>query len=176
MSRLRLSSSVSSITINSIPQWNQDLYVSILARTDRASSSKSTLGIRFNSDSGSKYSHSLWNVQDGQAGNLSGAQLNWYNPLNSNAGTSIYCSAVPGNTGASNTFGYSHINIPNYSSSNKFKSMYLNSVSQQGNWVSHGYEGAGQWNDISPINSINIFDINGANLVSGSLITVYGMG
>lgn len=176
IARSKLSSSASSITINSIPQWNKDLHVVILGRTDRASNTKSTLAIRFNGDSSTNYSYGQWNVQDGQAGGTPVASLNFYNPTNVISATSIQSIAVSGATAAANTFGYGQLTIPDYASSSKHKMLHLMSMCNQGNWVSHGYEGSGLWRSTSPITSITIFDVNGANLVAGSMITVYGMG
>lgn len=176
MVRSVLSSSVASITVNSIPQWNQDLEIVVLARTDRASNTKSTLGLRFNNDSGNTYSYALANCQDGQAAGLPNASIVWYNPINSTTASSIRQLAVSGATAAANTFGWGKLLIANYTSTSKNKTVMLESANQQGNWISHMYEGVATWNSTSNITSITLFDLNGANLVSGSSITVYGMG
>jgi hypothetical protein len=172
----KIISSQSSITISSIPQWNQDLEIIIFARTDRASNTKSTLGVRFNSDSAANYTYTLFNVQDGQPNGQANSFYNWYNPISGSAETSIRQIAVSGANAANETFGHGKILIPNYSSTTKHKTALIESSSQQGNYVSHGYEGVSTWKNTSQINSVTVFDLNGANLVSGSSVAIYGMG
>lgn len=176
MAHSRLTASSLSITISSIPQWNKDLEIIVCARTDRASNTKSTLGLRFNNDSGTNYAYSLLNVQDGQPDGLALSALVWTNPIQDNAATSIQRIASSGATAAANTFGFARIIVPDYSSTIKNKAVLIDSACQQGNWISHGYEGVAMWNNTSQITSITLFDLNGANLISGSSMAIYGMG
>ena len=147
-----LGSSASSVTFNSIPQTYTDLVIVLsVGNTDKS------IGMRFNSDSGTNYSRTF------MYGN----------------GTSAVSARTSNDTGifppvgqSSTNFGSPIIHINNYSNSTTYKTVLI-----------RGNDGAdATWDIVSlwratpaPITSINFYLVGSAQMLAGSTFTLYGI-
>jgi len=159
-----LSSSTNSINFTNIPQTFTDLKIEISARSDRAINSPS-LGIKFNNDSASNYSKTVI-YGNGGAGS--------YNSSNNNE---FDGPSITGSSDTANTFSNSVVYIANYANSN-YKSIITDSVIENNSSTSGTYlleMMAGLWRNTAAISSINIFENNGNNLISGTKFSLYGV-
>lgn len=137
------------------------LQIRVTARSSNGAVGDS-LGLRFNSDSGSNYAeHVLY-------GNGSSAA--------SGAGTSqTFMSAMTmaGNSASANIFGSGIIDILDFSQTTKNKVLRSLSGNQAQPFVQLR---SGLWMSTAAITSINLFSANGAtNLLTGSRFSIYGL-
>lgn len=148
-----LSSSQSSVEFTSIPQTYNDLLVKVSLRGD---STYDLFWIRFN----------------GVSTNLSGKSLQGDGSSVASFSEAPYGRSLTSSYTAS-TFGLTDIYIVNYTSSN-YKSISIDSVSEQNAAGAYQTLGLGLWSSASAITSIQ-FVPNGGNLVSGSTFYLYGI-
>ncbi len=156
-----ISSPISSITFNNIPQTNTDLMVYASVRCDFAAV-RLTGAIRFNNDTGSIYSDTLF-AGDGSGASSGRSQTNF-----------SYLLEVTGTSATSNTFGTNHIYIPNYSTT-AYK-QYISDNASEHNGTNNAMQLiSGLYRGNAPITSLTLFPGGGANFVAGSTFTLYGI-
>lgn len=151
------------ITFTSIPSTFKHLQIRLLAATTTAASDGAYFNIRFNSDSGSNYSyHDLYGVGSGTP-TASGLASQ----------TAIYGQRIS-EAGLSNIFGAGVIDILDYTSTNKNKTLRM-----LGGYDANGsgsiYEVSGAWyNSSTAISSITLTpDSN--NFAQYSSFALYGI-
>jgi hypothetical protein len=147
-----LGSATSSYTFSSIPSTYTDLVMASQVQLDTAGGY--SMGMRFNSDSGSNYSYTYI--------------LGTGSVAASSRGTS-QTSATYGN-GATG-WGTSIVNIMNYSNTTTYKTCVARN-GQAGDVV-QAY--VNLWRNTAAINSINIISQSGSNFVAGTTFTLYGI-
>ena len=148
-----LGSAQASISLSSIPSTYTDLLV--VASIGSASPQQAYV-IRFNSDSATNYS---WTRLAGDGTTAS-----------SSRGTNqTYISGFE--IGSSTDTGAQIIHINNYSNTNVFKT----ALARINYATYHSSAIAGLWRSTSAINSITISSSGGANIVTGSTLTLYGI-
>jgi hypothetical protein len=147
-----LPSATSSYTFTGVSSAYTDLILVARGSTD---SSTNNMGVRFNGDTGSNYSH-VRLLTDGST------------PSGETYATRTF--AAVGDWGNDNCMVIIHIN--NYSNSSKNKTTLSRSVS-----TSEGYTSiyAGNWRNTSVIDSITFFRGPGGNLQTGTVLTLYGI-
>jgi len=155
------SGGASSITFSNIPQTYTDLIVKFSARSTTANS---TVGFRFNGDSGS----SSYNAQ-AVFGNGSSALADRSDPT-----TQLRTMYLPTTTQTSNTFSNGEIYIPNYTSSN-YKTTSADVVTENNATSANTLLNAGIWSNTAAITSIVFSLTSGDNLAQYSTATLYGV-
>ena len=159
-----------SVTFSSIPQGYTHLQIRALARGNRGTYSSDSLMIQFNLDtSTSKYAtHRLY----GQGSSVPSTVA--YTNLGG-----IICGVITGAGAGSNTFGASVIDILDYTSTNKHKTV-RGIGGEDNNSGTNPIEGfvelsSGVWLDTSAINSIKLYSINATALQQYSSFALYGI-
>jgi hypothetical protein len=135
------------------------LQIRAVVRDNRASAG-SNCYMRFNSDTGSNYSHhQLW-------GSGSSASSS-----NATSQTSMYITDITGGSGTANAYSPFIVEIQDFALTTKTKTARFSGGTNAGyNWVNIG---SGAWYSTSAITSITIFDTLGS-FVSGSRFSLYG--
>ena len=159
-STVTVSSSVSSIEFTSIPATYTDLMILCSLRGDRSASINQAAAIEFNSSS-------------------SNLTCRWIRLLENGAGSGPEASSIPfGVNGAANTassFASTSIYIPNYAGST-YKSVSIDSLSENNGTDVFSYLTAGLWSDTAAITSVKIIAQNsGTNFVQYSTASLYGI-
>jgi hypothetical protein len=149
-----LGSAQASISLSSIPSTYTDLLV--VASIGSASPQQAYV-IRFNSDSGSNYS---WTRLSGIGTGLASS---------SRGSTQTYISGFE--IGSSTDRGVQTFHLNNYSNTNVFKT----GLFRTGYATYQTSAIVGLWQSTSAINSITITSSGGANIVTGSTLTLYGI-
>lgn len=151
-----LGSSQSSIGFSSISSSFTDLMLVCSLRSD---TSNGDIGIKFNSSTSNFSNRYLF-------GNGSSAA----------SGTAYgnYVGRASSSNYTASTFGNFTIYIPNYRSSSA-KSYSSDAVEENNGTTAIQAITAGLWNDTSAITSIDLYQLNGANLVQYSSATLYGI-
>jgi hypothetical protein len=155
-----LATTTASITFSSIPSSYTDLYAVFSLKSNFASSDYDDLGITVN----------------GVSTNMSFRQLYGYGAsAGSNTGTGSFGRAfIAGNSSTANSFGNGTMLIPNYAGSTN-KSISVDSVMDNNNTNTFIALCAGLWANTAAITSVNFQSTNGGNLLSGSMISLYGV-
>jgi len=156
-----LSSSTSTVNFNNIPQTNTDLMIIASTRCDYAAIRISG-AIRFNADASSLYSDTIF-AGDGSTPSSGRSQTNF-----------SYLLETTGTSATANIFGSNTIYIPNYTSS-MFKQYSSDCVSEHNGTNVNQTMYAGLYRSNAPITSITLFPGGGANFVTGSTFTLYGI-
>jgi hypothetical protein len=160
------SGGASSITFAGLPTGGQysHLQLRLIARTANSGADSDLIYYRFNSDSGSNYS---WHYLQGNAGGsaISGAAANQ---------TTIYTWSGSGNTSTAGLFGAEIIDILDYASPNKYKTI-KNLGGVDNNGAGNINLTSGLWMNTSPINSITITNYSGTNFSQFSQFSLYGV-
>jgi len=151
-----LGSTQASITFSSIPQTYTDLLLVLSLRSD---SSNADIGIKFNNSTS----------------NFSNRYL-FGNGASAASGTAYgnYVGEAARSTYTSSTFGNFAVYIPNYAGSTA-KSYSSDAVSENDSTTAIQAITAGLWNDTTAINRIDLYQLNGSNLVQYSSATLYGI-
>ena len=138
------SSPVSSISFSSIPSTYQHLQIRLVAKTNRSTSPLSSAVFQFNSDTALNY---FWHQVGGNGSSVfAGA-----NPITD----AINFDRTSGNSGATNIFGIGIIDILEYASLNKYKTIRaLGGVNV--NSAGEVELQSGTWASTSAISSITI--------------------
>jgi len=128
-------------------------------RDDRSGFGGSNNYLRFNGDTASNYAHhQLYGTGSGV-----GAGANA-------AATSIYLGDIPALGGTASTYGPGIIDILDFASSTKRKTITsFSGMAQAYSWISYS---SGSWRSTAPITSITIVDVLG-NFVAGSRFSLY---
>jgi hypothetical protein len=167
ISSTSLSSSQSSISFTSIPQNYKDLVIYAFLRSDRATAVDDQIVLRFNSNSNSStyYGRILY----GNGGNT-------FSSNDDSTFFQLYGASGAGAT--SGAFGTSQFYVQRYagSSTKQFSAesvLLSNSTTQEHNRTQlYG----GVFTNTTPVTSIQIAPYFGSNWVSGSIISLYGIG
>lgn len=154
-----LSSAVSSVTFSSIPQGYTDLVLEAVGRTATASVSDSYL-LTVNGDTSSVYSRTRL-LGTGSAASSA----------NRTSAPNVDFEGVAGNSAASGVYGFSTINLQNYSNSSTYKSILI-----RGNDANNYVESTiARWGNTAAITNVTLTTSSGSNLMTGSTFTIYGI-
>ena len=157
------SGGVASVTFSGIPSGYKHLQIRYIARSDNANNVNSGTGIQFNSDSGSNYSSHAVDGDGSTAGTVAyPSQTYMFNFL------------TAGGNATSNVFGAGIIDVLDYASTNKYKTLRaLNGIDNNGSGIVRLTSGL--WMSTSAVTSIFI-DNRGGNLYSQySTFSLYGV-
>lgn len=161
LERIELNASAATVTFANIPQTGYtDLKLVISARDTFAVSAVDTR-VRFNSDSGTNYTHRQL------LGNGASASSN------TNTVTSLYTAIIPAATSTASTFGNYELYIPNYTASTQ-KSVSSDNVSENNGTTAYTKLVAGLWTGTAAINSIT-FLTDGTAFDTNSTFSLYGL-
>ena len=153
---------LASITFSSIPQTYTDLVIAVSVRSSQSGTDPDGLGMQFNSDAANNYTQrQLYGT--GTATGSSSSTQNF-----------IYFGPVTGSSNTANAFGSATVYIPNYTS-NRYKSISVDSVTENNASAASAGIRANIWNSTDAINSIRIYDFVTGNLVQYSTVTLYGV-
>jgi len=167
LANVTLASPAASITLSSIPQTHSHLYVQAYFRCEQVVTITGA-ALRINGDTGSNYDTQYLgaNGASAAAGELFGAT--------SDNALSCFC---PGSTATANVFGASSLWIPDYADTSKNKMVLVESGGKWGtastNVITRQTSIA--WRSSVAITSLSWFNISGANLSTGSRVSLYGM-
>jgi hypothetical protein len=164
LATITLSSSVSSVTFTGIPSGYKHLQIRGILRDTRADFIN-TVGIRFNSDSGSNYpSHTLYG--DGSSAGAYSSGLQSYADVSVSAGSTV----------ASNIFGGMVIDLLDYANTNKNKTIRA-LTGMDANGSGDLRFSSGLWLSTSAVNSITLFPRFGSSPVFSvnSSLALYGI-
>lgn len=158
-----LGSSQSTITFSSIPSTYKHLQIRSIAKTDRAETDDYVL-MKLNGDTAANYS---WHILRGNSSVALSAGV-------ANASNIRLEYAASGNSGASNIFAGSVLDILDYSDTNKYKTTrILNGIDLNGSgWI---YFSSGNWRSTSAITSITLTPSFGTNFLQYSSFALYGI-
>jgi hypothetical protein len=159
------SGGASSVTFSGIPGTYQHLQIRAISKDAGDFASYYNLRARFNSDSGSNYArHSV-------GGSGSAAFAYGFSSLDSTA----VGDAINSSTGQTSCFTANVIDILDYASTSKTKTVRSFSGSEW-NGTSGGVRvNSGLWNSTSVITSITMFSDSNANLVQHCTFALYGL-
>jgi hypothetical protein len=158
-----LSGNQSTVTFSSIPSTYKHLQLRWTAKTDRADTDDVVL-MQFNSDAGSNYAWH-WLRGNGSAAIASAT---------ANASNIAIQYGASGNSGATNTFGNAVMDILDYGSTSKYKTVRsLQGFDLNGSgWI---YLESGLWQSTSAITSIVLDQQYGSNFTQYSSFALYGI-
>ena len=158
LATVSLSSNTSTVTFAGIPSGYKHLQLRVLGRTAGAYTGDSNTYFYFNGIEGS-YSHQLYG-----SGSTAGASA---------TGSSLLSIRIPNDNNTANVFGAGIIDILDYSSSTKNKT-----VRTLDGWDANGsgymYMHSVLWNSTSPVTSISLTTQDGA-WKTGSHLALYGV-
>ena len=162
-----LAGSGTSVTFSSIPSTYKHLQIRYIYREGNASSGNQNLGLQLNADASASYAyHYLYG--DGSAASAGG----------SSAQTSIVLlGAGPGNNATASVFGAGVIDIHDYSSTSKAKTVRsfhgcdLNTAST--NWTAE--LASGLWTSTAAVSSIKVLAASASGFASGTTFALYGV-
>lgn len=158
-----LASTTTAVTFSSIPAIYKHLQIRITARNTTAAASR-PITLRMNADTGSNYAYH--NIR-GDGSNGSGSV--------SNSQTSMIIAYSPGSTETANIFAVALVDILDYGSVNKTKS--VRSFSGRYSSETHIDHTGALWNSTSAITSIEVADRSlSSSLAAGTRISLYGIG
>jgi hypothetical protein len=156
------SGGAANIDFSSIPSTYTDLKLCVSLRTSAVSVNGAAI-IQFNSSTTNYSSREI--VGDGSNVSSSSRTV---------LGNGLYIGNLSGNSATSNTFGTSDIYIPNYTSSN-YKSLSIDSVSENNGTTAYATFVAGLWSDTSSITSITLSPFNTSTFLQYSTAYLYGI-
>jgi len=152
------------VTFSSIPQTYKSLQVRVFSR-DATAQASGILYINFNSDTAANYSHHRM-IGDAGGGTTASGTIN---------ATLMFGPRSNGNTGTASCFGTGIIDVIDYASTSKYKTIRVLS-GNDGNFAGGSYTTgilSGSWRSTSAINSITI--TASGNFTSGSTFALYGI-
>ena len=158
-----LTGNQTTITFSSIPSTYKHLQLRFIAKTDRADTDDYVL-MKLNGDAAANYS---WHVLRGNGSvAIAGGSAN--------ASNIRLEYAASGNSGASNIFAGSVLDILDYADTNKYKTTrILNGMDLNGSgWI---YLSSGNWRSTSAITSITLNPSFGTNFMQYSSFALYGI-
>ena len=154
----------STITFSSIPQTYKHLQLRCLIRNTNSANGTSIGSMQFNSDTGGNYTrHNMYGTGSTVA-------------AGAGTGVTFVDIGVTGNNGTlSNTFSANIIDILDYTSTNKYKTVKtLSGFSQNNNGEEEVWFSSSAWLNTSAINSINFY-INSYSFTQYSSFALYGI-
>jgi len=157
------SGGVNQITFNDIPQTYKHLQIRVLARTDRANAQGDYIKLIFNSDIATNY-----------AGHeLSGWNSSALSAVNTSVGAA-YVNRFAGASQAANTFGAGVIDILDYATNSKNKTI-RSLAGWDDNTAGNIHFNSALWINVNSINSIRIIAGGGTLLTQYSRFSLYGI-
>jgi hypothetical protein len=156
------------IDINNLPQNFKDLMVTVSARTDSASvgTYNDNALIQFNGDTtAADYASYYYGEQQvgGAAAFVSGGGPgNWYFALAGSGASSV------------GRFSVTSALISAYSAADRFKQWVSSTSSMDIGNTGSAFTFTGEWDSLAPITSLHVW-ADGANLIAGTRLTVYGL-
>lgn len=154
-----------SITFSDIPQTYTDLV--IVANTRTNGTALDPQAMYFNADTGANYAMRMLFGGGSSTGSASNSSyLAQYNNW------AIWWMQTSSTT--ANTFGNTQIYIPNYASTNQYKSLSVDTVTENNATGANQQIGAGLWRSNSAVNSFTI-TAYGSSFVQYSSMTLYGV-
>jgi hypothetical protein len=158
-----LTSGQATITFTLIPSGYKHLQIRSIAKTDRAETDDVIL-MQFNGDTAANYSSHILRGNGSVA--IAGGSAN-----TSNIGLQY---AATGNSGATNMFAASVVDILDYGDTNKYKTTRtLNGMDLNGSgWI---YLQSGNWRSTAAITSITLNRQYGSNFLTNSSFALYGI-
>ena len=157
------SDGAASINFTSIPATYTDLLIKLSARGDAAATTWQNVRLRFNSDSGSNYTHITLAGLDTTV--ATATQTTVYNRF----------SYAPYANVTASIFSNSEYYIPNYTSANNKSMSYDSSAENNSSSVYALAFSAGVWTNSAAISSIAITPDPGGNWVQYSTAYLYGI-
>jgi hypothetical protein len=156
--------SSSTITFSSIPSTYKHLQIRGIGRTTRAATD-SALVVRLNGDTASNYTyHTL--LGNGTAASAGGFVTQ----------TNMFLGRAAGNTAAANLAGVSLIDIVDYASTTKNKTLRsFHGIDANGVFTGDVYLSSGLWLSTSAITSISLIVSDGSSWTTASTFALYGI-
>ena len=166
LERIELNASAASIVFANIPQTGYtDLKIVCSTRSDSSTNSgvydNTQISVNGNT-TGSNYS----NIRLYGTGSATGSDSN---------ASAFYTGASTGNAVTANTFANSEYYFPNYNSTTTFKSMSSDSTTENNATAVFQTLSAWLYKQNTAISSITVSLFSGANFVSGSTFSLYGL-
>ena len=164
-----LSSTTSTITFSGIPSGYKHLQLRWIAQTNRGTYGFDDLWVRFNGDSSALYSTHILYGNGASAATGADSSATYTNIINS-AGT----------TTSGSWWGTAILDVLDYGSSSKFKTMRaLNGIDLNGNAIG-GLNGrvnlaSGSYQSLNPVTSITITSGASASFLSNTSFALYGI-
>ncbi len=155
-----LSSTATSVTFSSIPQTFTHLQLRCFVRSDRVSTSDN-IYFRFNSDAGNNYA---FHYLEGNGASVSAGGA---------PSTSVMLGALTSSTATANTYGINVVDVLDYSSSNKNKTI-RNLAGFDLNGSGTAFIWSGMWMNTAAITTFNVL-ANVGSFIAGSRFDLYGI-
>jgi len=159
-----ISTNTANVTFSSLGSYSdyKHLQIRITSRTSQ-NSGTDAVALQLNSDTGSNYA---WHRLNGNGSSVASGAVT--------SQARIHASSTTGNLATANIFGAAVIDILDFSSSNKNTTVRtLNGVSMPD--TPDVRLGSGVWINTAAVTSVTLFSLNGANFVSGSRLSLYGI-
>jgi len=157
-----------SLSFTSIPSTYKSLQVRGIARCSNASSIPRPVTIQFNADTGSNY------VGHGLQGQSSAVNANGFVNLTAIGNNATNFWAI-GNSATSGIFGAGIVDIIDYASTSKYKTLRSISGVDNNGTTNPGISlQSGLWQSTAAINEIDI-GVGGYTFIAGSTFTLYGV-
>lgn len=161
--RFTSAGSESSYTFSNIPADKANLVIEFYGRSQRAAQAASIVGFRCNGDTGNNYAYQR--LESNLTTNAGDADIT----------QSMACRiGIPAATAPANEMGTFRIVIPGYRSA--FRKLFNGLSGYRFGSTTSGMVvamNAGVWENTAAITSLTLVDINAANFVSGSTISLY---
>lgn len=165
ISTTTLGAATSSITISSIPATYTSLQLRVVGRSANATIFDELL-LRFNADSGANYGYKQI-IIDAVSGSASSAT----------AQTGLRIYGIHGNSATANNFAAVKMDITGHKDTNKKTSVrgFGGPVNFGASWAANGSLFGGIWNATTVVTSLTISAYSGANLQTGTRVSLYGV-
>jgi hypothetical protein len=161
-----LGSATSSITLSSIPATYTSLQLRIVGRSANGAQFDE-ISLRFNSDSGANYGNKYIKLDTSNAPSQA-----------SDTGqTAMRILGVTGNTATANNFSALKMDIIGYKNTNMKTQVrgFGGATDFVSSWQSNASLFAGLWNATTTVTSLTVATWSGANLATGTRVSLYGV-
>ena len=155
-----LSGTASSINFTNIPQTYTDLLIKASLRSTRSDVVAGMLLNVNGSSSGFATDKMVYGTGSSEGSTFSGSN---------------YIAYINADTATASTFGNLDIYIRNYTTSDSYKSISVDALTENNATAAYSTLWSPAWNSSSPITSIGIQSANSANLMQYSSATLYGI-
>lgn len=160
-----LGSTTTTVTFSSIPATYEHLQLRLYARAGYTGGPTATLRMRLNSDTGTNYTNH-WIYGNGSGANVAG-----------NISETAYRFLwVPAGTALSNTFGVSIIDILDYASTNKYKTVRsIEGHNTNNNTNGYVFLHSSLWLNTAAVSTLTFTSDETDGFVAGSVFALYGL-
>ena len=161
-----LGSATSSITLSSIPTTYTSLQLRIVGRSANATQFDE-ISLRFNSDTGANYGHKYIELQTSNAPTQATATSQ----------TAIRILGIPANTATANNFAALKMDIIGYKNTNMKTNVrgFGGAANFVSSWANSASLFNGIWNVTTTVTSLTVATWSGANLQTGTRVSLYGV-